>query len=81
MQAMNRVRRIRRLETLLPRQMCAGFMLTGDLRRFLKRCPDAKIFRQLPRKLRLTNNRNVFCDAAVWGAGLARLIMSGEGSA
>src|SRR5262249_29632069 len=68
MQAMNRVRRIRRLEILLPKQMCAAFMLNGDLRRFRKRCPDAKIFKQLPRKLRLKNNRNlnVFCDAAFW---------------
>ena len=83
MQAMNRIRRIRRLENLLPKQMCAAFMLNGDLRRFRKRCPDAKIFQQLPRKLRLKNNRNVnlFCDAAFWREGLASLIISGEGSA
>jgi hypothetical protein len=76
MQAMNRVRRIRRLERLVSRQMCAAFMLNGDLRRFRKSCPDAKIFQQLPRKLRLKNNRNVnvFCDAAFWEAGLVRLL-------
>jgi hypothetical protein len=80
MQAMNRVRRIRRLERLLPPQMCAAFMLNGDLRRFRKRCPDAKIFQQLPRKLRLKNNRNVnlFCDAAFWRRGLAKLVGSAE---
>jgi hypothetical protein len=74
MRAMNRVRRIRRWEALLPRQMCAAFMLNGDLRRFRKRCPDAKIFQQLPRKLRLKNNRNVnlFCDARFWEQGLVK---------
>src|SRR5207248_10574389 len=46
MQAMNRVRRIGRLERLLPRQMCAGFMLNGELSRFRKRCPEAKISQQ-----------------------------------
>jgi len=78
MRAMNRVRRIQRLERLLPAQMCAAFMLNGDLRRFRKRCPDAKIFEQLPRKLRLKNNRNVnvFCDAAFWEKGLDRLLQS-----
>jgi hypothetical protein len=76
MEAMNRVRRIRRLEALVPRQMCAAFMLNGDLRRFRKRCPDAKIFEHLPRKLRLRNNRNVnvFCDAALWEQGLVKLL-------
>jgi hypothetical protein len=76
MLAMNRVRRIRRLERLLPGQMCAAFMLNGDLRRFRKRCPDAKIFQQLPRKLRLKNNRNVnvFCDAAFWRQAVMRLV-------
>ena len=76
MYAMNRVRRIRGLERLLPRRTCAPFMLNGDLRRFRKRCPDAKIFEQLPRKLRLKNNRNVnlFCDAVFWEQGLARLL-------
>ena len=76
MQAMNRVRRIRRLERLLPSQMCAAFMLNGDLRRFRKRCPDARIFQQLPRKLRLKNNRNVnvFCNAAFWDQQLAPLL-------
>jgi hypothetical protein len=63
--------------------MCAAFMLNGDLRRFRKRYPDAKIFQQLPRQLRLKNNHNVnvFCDAAFWEQGLARLIISGEGLA
>jgi hypothetical protein len=56
--------------------MCAAFMLNGDLRRFRKRCPDAKIFEHLPRKLRLRNNRNVnvFCDAALWEQGLVKLL-------
>jgi hypothetical protein len=80
MQAMNRVRRIRRLEALLPRQLYPEFMLSGDLRRFRKRCPDAKIFQQLPRKLRLKNNRNVnvFCNAMFWyGAFYASAVGSG----
>ena len=56
--------------------MCAAFMLNGDLRRFRKNCPEAKIFRQLPRKLRLKNNRNVnlFCNAAFWAEGLVKLL-------
>jgi len=76
MQAVNRIRRIRRLERLLPGQMCTAFMLNGDLRRFRKRCPDAKIFQQLPRKLRLKNNRNVnvFCDVRFWEQGLMKLL-------
>jgi len=76
MQAMNRVRRMRRLERLLPGHMCAAFMLNGDLRRFRKRCPEAKIFERLPRKLRLKNNRNmnVFCNAAFWEQALVKLI-------
>jgi hypothetical protein len=80
MQAMNRMRRIRRLEALLPRQLCAAFMLNGDLRRFRKRCPDAKIFQQLPRKLRLKNNRNinVFCDAGFWEQALPKLLYQAQ---
>ncbi len=81
MRAMNRVRRIGRLEALLPMQMCDAFMLNGDLRRFRKRCPDAKIFQQLPRKLRLKNNRNVhlFCDARFWEQGLVKLLYQTPG--
>src|SRR5207249_7746004 len=54
----------------------AGFTLNGDLRGFRKRCPYAKIFQQLPRKLRLKNNQkvNVFCDAVFWQQGLAKLL-------
>lgn len=76
MQAMNRVRRMRRLERLVPAEICSAFVLNGDLRRFRKRCPDAKIFQQLPRKLRLKNNRNVnvFCDATFWDQALWRLL-------
>ena len=79
MQAMNRCRRIRYLERSLPKEVCASFMLNGDLRRLRKRCADAKIFQQLPRKLRLKNNRNVnlFCDAAFWGSALPRLLHLG----
>src|SRR5262249_22298648 len=76
MQAMNRVRRMRRLERLVPAEICSAFVLNGDLRCFRKRCPDAKIFQQLPRKLRLKNNRNVnvFCDATFWDQALWRLL-------
>jgi hypothetical protein len=76
MQAMNRGRRIRHLERSLPREMCASFMLNGDLRRLRKRWPEFKMFQHLPRKLRLKNNRNVnvFCDAAFWKQSLVRLL-------
>src|SRR4029434_5445515 len=74
MQAMNRGRRIRHLERSLPKEMCAAFMLNGDLRRLRKRCPEFKMFEHLPRKVRLKNNRNVnvFCDARFWEQGLAK---------
>jgi hypothetical protein len=48
MQAMNRVRRIRQLERSLPRQVCAAFMLNGDLRCLRKKCPEFKMFDHLP---------------------------------
>jgi hypothetical protein len=75
MQAMNRGRRIRYLERSLPREMCASFMLNGDLRRLRKRCPEFKMFQHLPRKLRLKNNRNVnvFCAADSWREGFVKL--------
>jgi len=80
MQAMNRRRRIRYLERSLTKQLCAAFMLDGDLRRLRKRCPEFKMFQHLPRKLRLKNNHNVnvFCDAAFWDRALANLLRSAK---
>ncbi len=79
-QAMNRVRRIRRLERSLPREMCASFMLSGDLRRLRKRCPEFKMFQHLPRKLRLKNNRNVnvFCAADFWREAFVKLFAANQ---
>jgi len=53
-------------------------MLDGDLRRFRKAAPGAKIFQRLPRKLRLKNNRNVnlFCDASFWNLSVAKLLVA-----
>jgi hypothetical protein len=78
MHAINRDRRIRHLERSLGTQGCSAFLLNGNLRRFRKSCPELKIFQHLPRKLRLKNNQNVnvFCDAAFWEQGLAKLLSS-----
>ena len=76
MQAMNRQRRIRHLGKFWPKELCAAAMLSGDFRRMRKLFPRLKMFEHLPRKLRLKNNRNVnvFCDAAFWRQGLAKLL-------
>jgi len=80
MQAMNRCRRIRYLERSLPKEVCASFMLNGDLRGLRKKCPELKMFEHFPRKLRVKNNRNVnlFCNAAFWQRALGTLVGSGR---
>jgi hypothetical protein len=76
MKAMNRQRRIRHVEKLLPKELCAAAMLNGEVRRIRKHSPHLKAFEHFPRKLRLRNNGNVnlFCKADFWRDAIVRLL-------
>jgi hypothetical protein len=78
MQSVNRERRIRHVEKLLPWQMCAAAMLNGEIRRLRKESPHLKVFEHFPRKLRLKNNRNInlFCKAGFWRDAIVKRMLS-----